>query len=79
MDRFSALQQPKAKWAWTPELRKEFQDAKKEIIRLVKNGMKTYDTKLMTCISTDWSKIGIGFLVTQKRCDCSLDKAPRCC
>ena len=23
----------------------------------------------MTCVATDWSKLGIGFLVTQKHCD----------
>ena len=79
MDHFRGLQQPKVKWVWTPELRKEFQDAKKEIIRLVENGVKTCNTNLMTCILTDWSKIGIGFLFTQKRWDCSLEKAPRCC
>ena len=30
-------------------------------------------------MSTDWSKFGIGFLVTQKHCSCPLDEAPRCC
>ena len=79
MTHFRDLQRPKAKWVWTPELKEEFQKAKKEIIKRVGNGVKTYDIKQMTCISTDWSKIGIGFLVTQMMCGCGLEKAPRCC
>ena len=39
----------------------------------------TYNIILKTCVSTDWSKFGIGFLVTQKHCSCPLDEAPRCC
>ena len=62
-----------------PELREEFRKAKEEIVNRVKNGVKTYSIHKMTCLSTDWSKGGIGFLVTQKRCDCSLEKALRCC
>ena len=60
-------------------LRDEFTKAKEEIITRVKDRVKTYDASKLTCVSTDWSKLGIGMLVTQKRCNCSLESAPRCC
>ena len=41
--------------------------------------MKYYNVKKLTCVSTDWSEVGIGMLVTQKHCDCKLENAPRCC
>ena len=83
MANFQDLWKPKVKFVWMPELKKEFQDAKKEIIRLVEDGVKLYDIAKRTCLSTDWSKIGIGFLVTQKWCECPEEavdeKGPRCC
>jgi len=33
----------------------------------------------MTCLSTHWSKLSIGFLVTQKKCSCCLESTSRCC
>ena len=60
----------------TPSLREEFRKAKEEIINRVKDGAKSYDINKMTCVSTDWSKLGIGFLITQKHCDCPLENAP---
>merc|ERR1712237_319986 len=66
-------------WQWTPTLREEFARSKKEIITRVEDGVKTYDLDKLTCVSSDWSKAGIGLLVSQKYCDCDLAKAPRCC
>ena len=65
-------------WSWTPTLSEEFKRAKEEIKRRVKNGVKTYNTKRKTCLSTNWSKLGIGFPITQKMCKCTLANAPRC-
>ena len=45
----------------------------------MKDGVKAYDMTKLMCVSTDWSKQGLGFLVTQKHCECSLENAPRCC
>ena len=67
------------KWVWTPTLHEEFRKAKEEIVRRVKNKVKTYDISKKTCVLNDWSKLGIRFLVTQKSCKCSLEKAPKCC
>ena len=53
-------------WSWTPMLQEEFKHEKEEIVRRVKNGVKTYNISKKTCLLTDWSKLGIGFLVSQK-------------
>ena len=51
---FSYLQCPKVKtWKWTLELKQEVRKAKEEIVRRVENGVKTYNIKKMTCLSTD--------------------------
>ena len=80
MDNFRDLTKPTVKtWIWTPMLRDEFRKSKEEIINRVKEGVKTYDIKKLTCVSSDWSKSGIGMLVSQKYCECALAMAPRCC
>ena len=41
--------------------------------------MKIFEVNRTTCLATDWSKTGIGFLLLQKHCDCTdTSKAPRC-
>ena len=40
-------------WIWTPTLRDKFQKAKEEIVRRVKNDMKTYNILKKTCLSRD--------------------------
>ena len=80
MNNFRDLVKPSNEpWEWTPTLRVEFKLAKEEIIRRVKDGVKYYDVNKLTCVSTDWSKVGTGMLVTQKHCDCKLENTPRCC
>ena len=76
---FRDLVKPTAKTCeCTPSL-KELQKARIKIINMVKDRVKTFDIHEMTCVSTDWSKLEIGFLVTQKHYECSIEKAPRCC
>ena len=66
MNNFRDLVKPTNKtWEWNVTLRNEFKLVKEEIIRRVKDGVKYYDVKKLTCVSTDWSKVGIGMLVTQ--------------
>ena len=80
MDNFRDLTKPTVKtWQWTPTLRDEFRKSKEEIISRVKEGVKTYDINKLTCVSSDWSKSGIGMLVSQNYCECALAMAPRCC
>ena len=62
---FRDLVKPTVKtWTWSCTLRDKFQWAKEEIIRCFKEEVMTYNKDLKICMSADWSKCGIGFLVT---------------
>ena len=76
---FRDLVRPKAAFNWTKELEALFQEAKERIIAQVREGVRSYDISRPTCVQTDWSKEGIGYLLLQKYCSCSLEKAPICC
>ena len=80
MINFRDLTKPSVKsWRWTEALQEEFEAAKLEILRRVEDGVRTFDVSKRTCLATDWSKLGLGFLVLQKHCNCPMDNAPRCC
>jgi len=63
---------------WDETLDNVFESSKGKIIELVKDGVKTFEPKRPTCLTTDWSKTGIGFDLTQKHCDCSGPTKPDC-
>ena len=76
---FRALVKPNATFTWTEELKELFQRCKRKIIDQVSEGVRKYNTKRATCIQTDFSKQGIGYLLLQKYCECPLINAPLCC
>ena len=76
---FRALVKPKTIFAWNENLEALFKEAKNRIISQVKDGVKSYDVTRPTCIQTDWSKEGIGYLLLQKYCSCPMEKASVCC
>ena len=43
-----------------------------------KTWSKTFNTGLVICIVTDWSKKGFGFCLLKKKCDC-VELTPVCC
>ena len=65
-------------YQWTEELGKLFQESKKMVIEAVENGVKTLDMSRPTCLSTDWSRLGLGVGLMQKVCSC-IDLHPLCC
>ena len=75
---FRKLLKPNTRFEWTEELEKAFQKSKKVIVREIKEGVRIFDKNKPTCLSTDWSKDGIGFLLSQKHCKCPNEK-PFCC
>ncbi len=76
---FRELLQKKKKFYWDATLDEIFVKSKQDIVRRVIDGVKMYDTRRGTCLATDWSKVGIGFFLLQKYCQCiSLAKAPQC-
>ena len=43
------------------------------------DSIKAYDPERRTCLQTDWSKEGLGYLLLQQHCKCDSSKAPICC
>ncbi|MEL6803182.1 MAG: DDE-type integrase/transposase/recombinase, partial [Bacteroidota bacterium] len=60
------------KFIWNDQLQQAFDRSKLHIIESVKNGVQSFDPELPTCLQCDWSKSGIGFLLLQKHCHCTL-------
>ena len=76
---FRALVKPNSVFLWNEELRTLFEKCKLKILRQVCNGVRNYNTSRITCLQTDFSKSGLGYLLLQKYCSCPLDEAPVCC
>ena len=72
------LIKPKTPFYWDDTLEKAFNQSKTRLIELVKSGVQAFDTSLPTCLQTDWSKQGMGFVLLQKHCTCKLSD-PNCC
>ena len=63
---------------WDETLDGLLQQSKDHIIAAIKDGVRTFETNRVTCLSTDWSKTGIGFLLSQKHCSCPFSNNPLC-
>ena len=68
-----------SRFSWNQTHKKAFQESKQVIVKLVKQGVSTFDINRVTCLAPDWSKDGMGFLLFQKHCTCAIDRAPVCC
>ena len=64
---------------WDTNLDKIFQNSKSILINQVTEGIQTFDVNKPTFVQTDWSKCGLGYLLLQKYCHCTMDRAPTCC
>lgn len=74
------LRKPQGKKVyWDDNLQNKFAQAKEVISKLAKEGLTFYDKNRPTVVATDWSKVGIGFVVLQQHCSCSMKDAPFCC
>ena len=49
------------------------------ICKLAKESLIFYDKERPTVVVTDWSKVGIEFVVLQQYCPCSKKEAFLCC
>ena len=78
MKPFRHLLKPATKFEWTDELNQLFNESKEIIVEEMKDGVRLFDASRPTCLSTDWSVDGIGFLLTQKYCSCTA-MTPTCC
>ena len=78
MEPFRKLLAKNAEYAWTEQLQTAFETAKREVVRLVAQGVSSFRLDQWICIVTDWSKCGVGYVMWQKRCNCSKIH-PSCC
>ena len=66
-------------FTWNETLDKLFADSKQIIIEKIKEGIHMFDAAKATCLQTDWSREGIGYLLLQKHCSCEPSNNPSCC
>ena len=78
MKPFRHLLKPSNKFIWNEELEALFIKSKEVMIAEMKEGVRLFDIARPTCLSTDWSTDGIGFLLKQKYCECTA-MTPACC
>ena len=65
---FRHLLSAKVPFQWTTELQEAFNASKQEIVAKCSKGVRSFDPKLPTALATNWSKLGLGYWVTQKYC-----------
>ena len=76
---FRELLKHKKKFYWDNTLTEVFEKSKDDIIAKTENGVRIFEIDRTTCLATDFSKTGIGFLLLQKHCACTdTSNAPRC-
>ena len=75
---FKHLLSSKVPFSWSADLDKAFEASKREIVRQCREGVRSFNPSLPTCLATDWSKVAMGLWLCQKRCSCDNGK-PGCC
>ena len=76
---FRPFLSPKTPFVWTTELDDAFQESKQLIVEAIREGVRIFDPKRRTCLRTDWCKKGIGYILSQKHCQCTYSSLPTCC
>ena len=79
MQPFRDIVKANAKFEWNENLQQLFKKSKQMLIEQSIDGIKAYDPERRTCLQTDWSKEGLGYLLLQQHCKCDISKAPICC
>ena len=60
---FRHLLSPNTPFEWTDDLEAAFSASKETILEMIKRGVHSFDSKLETCLSTDYSKEGMGWIL----------------
>ena len=78
---FRHLLSSKVPFEWSEELQTAFEASKKEILAQCEKGVRSFNPELPTALATDWAKLGLGFWLCQKHCDCPFktQPIPGCC
>lgn len=75
---FRELLKSKSTFYGDAHLQRLFEESKLKIIKEIEHGVKIFDKSMPTCLTTDWSKTGLGFWLFQKHCSCP-GTIPFCC
>ena len=59
-------------WVWTDEQEVLFVETKHIMASRIEEGVKIFDPYKITLLLTDWCKHGVGYVLAQKHCKCSL-------
>ena len=78
MQPFRELLKPSTPFHWNAQLNDIFLKSKSKIVEEISEGVRIFDTSKPTCLATDWCKTGIGYVLSQKHCNCDSEK-PTCC
>ena len=76
---FRHLLSAKVPFHWSEELQTAFDASKEEIIMQCMKGVRSFSLTAPTALATDWSKLAMGFWLTQKFCNCPGPVRPACC
>ena len=69
------LKKNNTKFYWDDQLEKIFNESKDKIVDMIRDGVCTFEKDRVTCLSTDWSKVGIGYTLSQKHCECPVEES----
>ena len=64
---------------WDAQLQEAFDKTKTALCEIAEKGLTYFDMQKETILITDWSNIGIGFVLMQKHCQCEGEVTPLCC
>ena len=78
MEPFRELLSSSREWYWDETMMALFEHSKDEIINLISEGVCAFEPNRTTCLTTDFSKTGLGFVLTQKHCDSPAPHTPNC-
>ena len=76
---FRHLLNPKTKFVWTDDLKREFVLAKASIVRKIHKIVTMFEVNRVTTLVTDWSIEGQSLGFWQKHCSCSVPMTIVCC
>ena len=78
LEPFRELLKKDTPWYWDGVLQGLFEESREHISKLVLEGITRFDKTRWTAVCSDWSKVGIGYFLSQKYCKC-VDITPICC
>jgi hypothetical protein len=65
-------------FVWDETIETALRMSEERIIELIVEGVASFDVDLVTCLSPDYSKQGMGWILQQKTCSCP-EVVPTCC